>query len=111
MPRRIPVAVALGLVSILAMSCTAPPPGHAVTSKGGAPAPLGSVTAAGPAPTATPPLPDVTATEGDGERLACGHTAKEHAEIFGKALLDKEIKFGEIAGEKIFQEEQEKSPN
>lgn len=27
----------------------------------GAPAPLGSVTAAGPAPTATPPLPDVTA--------------------------------------------------
>ncbi len=28
----------------------------------GAPAPLGSVTAAGPAPTATPPLPDVTAT-------------------------------------------------
>ena len=41
MPRRIPVAVALGLVSILAMSCTAPPPGPAVTSKGGAPAPLG----------------------------------------------------------------------
>ena len=41
MPRRIPVAVALGLVSILAMSCTAPPPGPDVTSKGGAPAPLG----------------------------------------------------------------------
>ncbi len=42
MPRRIPVAVALGLVSILAMSCTARPDRPAVTTgKAGEPTPVG----------------------------------------------------------------------
>ncbi len=41
MPRRIPVAVALGLVSILAISCTARPEGPAAIARQGEPAPLG----------------------------------------------------------------------